>query len=103
YKPGQKIRFRFTSSTGLHGTHCFSLKAVGNDQTLLIHLVDAEPQGRMRLLWPLVFAPLHDALIEDAFDNAQALFEPNIKQRNWSWYVRTVFLFRRFLKGALHR
>ena len=30
----------------------------------------AAAAGAMRVLWPLVWQPLHDALIEDAFDRA---------------------------------
>jgi hypothetical protein len=36
------------------------------------HTLEGETTGTMRLAWPLVWRPMHDALIEDALDTAEA-------------------------------
>ena len=72
YTPGQEVVFRFDPVGGLTGTHTFSVRHTGED-TLVSHVLEAKPTAAMRLLWPLVLRWLHDALIEDAFDNVEAV------------------------------
>jgi hypothetical protein len=40
--------------------------------TLLRHTLTGHPRGWLRFGWPLCFRWLHDALIEDACDRAEA-------------------------------
>jgi hypothetical protein len=98
YTPGHEVVFRFLGPAGLEGTHRFSLLAEG-EHTRLVHLIEAELGGSLRWQWPLLFRPMHDALIEDAFDNAEAYFQPGFQRGAWSLYVRVL----RGMFGWLHR
>jgi hypothetical protein len=69
-----KVVFEFDPEMGLAGTHCFEVSETDETQlTLFRHTLSAEPSGAMRVSWPLVVGPLHDALVEDAFDGAHAI------------------------------
>jgi hypothetical protein len=85
------VVFRFHPSVGLDGTHRFTVTAGTGApaSTVLSHIIDAEPRGLMRLVWPLVVAPLHNALVEDAFDSiAAALRNQAVVRQNLSRRVR---------------
>ena len=88
YEPGLLARFRFTGPRGLHGTHTFAVMRA-SDGALLRHAIKGRAGGRMWLLWPLVFQPLHNALLEDALDKAaRAVGDPPDRATRWSWWVR---------------
>jgi hypothetical protein len=88
YAPGQSITFRFTGPRGFDGTHGFSIEPRGSG-TLLRHTIDMKLHGSARLSWPLIFRPLHDALLEDALAKAQGEMAPGRPgPGNWSPYVR---------------
>jgi hypothetical protein len=55
----------------LDGTHTFSVEAAGSE-SIVRHEIDATPSSIMKLLWPALIEPLHNALTEDAFDNIEA-------------------------------
>ncbi|WP_198671810.1 hypothetical protein [Desertihabitans aurantiacus] len=87
--PGRHVRFRFTGPTGFDGGHEFLLEACGPGRTRIRHVLTLRPRGRARLTWPLVYRPLHDALLEDAFDQAEAVVSGTEPERHvWSGYVR---------------
>jgi hypothetical protein len=88
YEPGQRVRFRFERPRGLHGFHEFHLVTDASDGGELVHLVEARLTGTARLSWPLVFRPLHDALIEQALDNAETAADDRPASPRWSAYVR---------------
>jgi hypothetical protein len=71
HRPGQLARFGFTGPPGLIGEHRWELDAT-RDPVVLRHVLIGHTQGRMRWQWPLLFEPLHDALVEDALDHAIA-------------------------------
>ena len=71
YEPGRRVRFRFTAPAGLEGWHGFEVERSETGATLR-HVLEARARGRMRVFWPIVLRPLHDALIEDALDRAEA-------------------------------
>jgi hypothetical protein len=83
YVPGQWIRFRFTGPRGFDGFHELTV-STQDDGTLLRHTLSMRLHGWARLSWPLVFRPLHDALIEDGLDRAGVVGRP----ARWSPYVR---------------
>ncbi len=85
--PGRSVVFRFEPPTGLDGTHEFEVMAAGSD-TKIRHTISAEPTGTMHVAWPLMVRWLHDALIEDGFDTAEAALsgEPT-RGRRHSTYV----------------
>lgn len=86
YEPGRRVVFEFLGPRGLTGTH-----ALVAEDTLLRHEMYAEARGPMLLGWPLVFKPLHCALVEDALAKAAGVPAPP-----WSRRVR-------LLRKALER
>ncbi|SOD94800.1 DUF2867 domain-containing protein [Blastococcus haudaquaticus] len=87
YEPGRRVVFRFDPSCGLAGTHTFDVQPRPGG-ALMRHHLTARALGRTRLLWPLVIRPVHDAVVEDAFDRVHERFEPGRQRTAWSPYVR---------------
>lgn len=83
YEPGARIRFRFTAPRGFHGYHEFTAKGPELRHSLIMRTT-----GTARLTWPLLFRPLHDALVEDALDRACAAMGVAHTPARWSPYVR---------------
>ncbi len=98
YEPSRRVRFRFERPRGFAGFHEFHVAADDEQATLLVHVLEAHMSGSGLLSWPLVFRPLHNALIEDALDNAERHItgDPQHPAR-WSTYVRGL---RRILAAA---
>lgn len=88
YQPGERVEFQFTSPRGFHGKHWFEVLPQGRSGTLLRHTIDMELSGWARLSWPLVFRPLHDALVEDALAEGQAALGEPPARVPWSGRVR---------------
>ncbi|MGH9943460.1 MAG: SRPBCC family protein [Pyrinomonadaceae bacterium] len=92
YTPGRSIRFRFTAPRGFDGTHSFEVEEVRAGVVRLRHTLRMNVRGPARLSWPLAFRWLHDALIEDALDRAEAQLGGGAyaRQQKWSWRVRVL-------------
>lgn len=88
FSPGQRVTFRFSGPSGFNGVHRFELLPKNADCTVLRHTIDMKAQGMAVLSWPLVFRPLHDALLEDSLALAQAAFGTVPHVRPWSRWVR---------------
>ncbi|MBL8669140.1 MAG: SRPBCC family protein [Alphaproteobacteria bacterium] len=99
YEPGRWIVFRFTPagrfSRILDGTHALDVEAVDAATTRLWHRIEARARRIDLPFWWLVVEPLHDALIEDAFDRAERAATGRLdRPARWSPWVR---LLRRLL------
>ncbi|MBO0821899.1 MAG: SRPBCC family protein [Nocardiopsaceae bacterium] len=70
YVPGQWVRFRFDRPRGFDGIHEFTVLPEGGD-TMLRHMAALRLHGGARLAWPLMWGPMHDALLEDLLDRAE--------------------------------
>jgi hypothetical protein len=68
YEPGRRVVFRFTPDFPVDGTHGFEVV----DGRVLRHVAEGRTRGWMILGWPLAIRWLHDALLEDALDQAEA-------------------------------
>jgi hypothetical protein len=68
--PGRAVRFRFRAPTGFDGYHEYVVLPRSDGGSILRHSLLMNTTGLARLSWPIVIAPLHDALIEDSFDKA---------------------------------
>jgi hypothetical protein len=91
YDPGRLVEFTFPSTSGVAGTHTFSVEALGPDRSVLRHVLDARPRGSMRLLWPLVVRFAHDAVLEDLLDRAEATLGVGpAHPARWSPWVRVI-------------
>ncbi len=89
YVPGTWVRFTFTGPRGFHGFHEFAVLPVDAERTVLRHTLAMRTTGLARLAWPLVWRPLHDALVEDALDRAElACTNGTARRAHWSPYVR---------------
>lgn len=96
YQPGRSVRFRFTAPRGFLGTHGYEIEERAGE-TLLRHVLKMRTEGPALLTWPLMFRPMHDALIEDSLDRAErSLGREPARPNRWSARVR---LLRRALGG----
>jgi hypothetical protein len=88
YEPGQMLACRFTAPAGFVGTHWFEIRSDGYSGTLLRHTIEMKLVGRAKLSWPLIFRPMHDALLEDALAKAQRAVGEAPALVLWSAWVR---------------
>jgi hypothetical protein len=100
YDPGRCIVFRFAPGLGIHGIHRLEVE-VDNPapgRTTLRHVLEGSLYGVTRVTWPVAIRWLHDALLEDLLDRAQADVEGAVaRPARWSPWVR---LLRRFFRRA---
>jgi hypothetical protein len=81
--------------------HTFTVTALAPGQVELRHTLTGRPTGAQRLRWPLVVQPLHDALLEDALDNAERELTGTVaRPARWSLRVR---LLRRVVRRGRGR
>ena len=91
YEPSRRVRFRFERPRGFDGVHEFCVVVDGQGPAQLVHVLEARMTGAARLSWPLVFRPLHNALIEDALDNAERHGTGQLQRpARWSIFVRAL-------------
>ncbi len=96
HQPGRRVAFRFTGPRGFVGIHAYEVEAHGAGCELR-HVIDMRASGPAVLTWPLLFRPLHDALMEDSLDKVEAhLSGREWKRKEWPLYVR-------FLRKVLAR
>lgn len=88
YQPGRWARFRFTRPRGFEGFHEFTVEPIDPTRTRLTHLTSISPRGLARLSWPLFYRPLHDALLEDALDNAASTLTGQPHRSRWRMRTR---------------
>lgn len=93
YKPNELIQFQFTEPQNFVGIHKFEIKSLNVDETEIIHTIEMETRGVGVLTWFLGVRWLHDALIEDAFDQVENYFQNKNKQTPWNIWVKTLRLF----------
>jgi hypothetical protein len=89
YDPGRRVRLRFLAPRGFDGFHEFTVRPDPSGGTVLAHLLAMRAHGPARASWPLVFRPLHDALLEDALDRAERALTGGVRApARWSRRVR---------------
>ncbi|GIH74459.1 SRPBCC family protein [Planobispora longispora] len=81
YEPGRRVRFLFDPALGLDGHHEFTVTAEGPERCRLTHTIDGALRGRMRIMWPLAIRWLHEALMQDLFDNAERAATGTLSRR----------------------
>jgi len=93
HEPGREVAFEFTPAFPLVGEHrCEVL-----DGGVLVHTLEGRPTSWLHLGWPLYFRWLHDALIEDAFDRAEA------ELAGTEWHPRRLPIHVRVLRSLAKR
>mgnify|MGYP000886025293 CR=1 FL=1 len=97
YEPGARVRFAFDPATGIEGAHELSLDALDERRTRIRHVLIGRTRGAMRLMFSAAVEPLHDAVIEDLFDNAERETTGTVvRPATWSPRVRVL---RRLVGG----
>lgn len=96
YEPGRSVVFRFHRPAGFRGTHRFVVEPMDGGCQLR-HVIEMSISGSALLSWPLVFGPLHDALLEDALDKAEAALAGK------AWVPRAFPRKVRLLRGLVAR
>jgi hypothetical protein len=90
YDPGFAVWFRLTEPTGFEGGHGFDLESTASGSTRLRHVLTIDLRGTARVSWPLIFGPLHNALVEDVLDMAAVAVGETPYKRAWSPWVRVL-------------
>ena len=91
YEPGRRVRFTFHPRTGIVGAHELSLDAVDEKRTRIRHVLIGRTSGTMRGKFPVMVEPLHDAVVEDLFDNAERETTGTVvRPAKWSPRVRVL-------------
>jgi hypothetical protein len=89
YVPGRWIRFRFTAPRGFDGFHEFTVHSEGSEGSALHHLAAMRLHWPAKITWPLLWRPLHDALLEDCLDRAERTVTATVRSpARWGPYVR---------------
>jgi hypothetical protein len=76
YEPGRRVRLRFDPVVGLDGYHEASVEPLdadpdGSPRCRVTHVIRARSATpRIRVTWPVLIRPLHDAVLEDLLDRA---------------------------------
>ncbi|MFD5096565.1 SRPBCC family protein [Amycolatopsis thailandensis] len=101
YEPGRSVRFRFTAPRGFDGFHEFTMRATETGDTELVHLMVLRLRHPAWLTYPLLWRPLHDALLEDCLDRAERELTGTVRTpARWGFYVR---LLRNLISGNRFR
>ena len=87
YESGKLVQFYFTAPKGFDGHHAYEIIEKGNGKTELRETLKMETHGLAVLSWPLIFCPLHDALIEDSLTCAEVRLGIEPKTSNWSTWL----------------
>ncbi len=93
YIPNERIRFQFTRPQKFVGFHQFEIESLNSEQTQITHTIDMDAKGTGILTWAIGVRWLHDALIEDAFDQIENHFSDQKKESKWNLWVKTLRLF----------
>lgn len=87
FKPGEHIKFEFTKPEGFNGTHELNIKAISNDASEINHIIKMNTTFKASLFWVFVIRWLHDALIEDAFDNVENYYSEEKTKSTYNLWV----------------
>jgi hypothetical protein len=88
YVPGESIKFRFTGPEGFDGFHGYDRVETTANTVVLRHTLKMTTHGPAILSWPLIYRPMHDALIEDSLATAEASLGQASRIQPWSLWVR---------------
>lgn len=97
YNKAGNIIFNFTKPKGFEGIHEFKLEAISENETLITHDIQMHTTTiKATWFWIVAIRWLHDALIEEAFDNMESQFsEVKIKPKYTLWVKFLRCLFKR--------
>lgn len=88
YAPGKSIKFCFTGPEGFDGFHGYEIVGGPEQRFVLRHTLKMNTYGLAVLSWPLIYRPMHDALIEDSLATAQVSLGLTPKIQTWPLWVK---------------
>jgi hypothetical protein len=100
YRAGERLVFELVAPVGLDARHRFEVEPLDDGHAILRHVVEGRSRGKVVLTWPLAIGPLHDALLEDLLDRAQAELGGQPERHEWSRRVRALRWAYRKRKGG---
>jgi hypothetical protein len=89
------VEFQFQKPSGFNGIHKFEITPLNDHKTEVKHTIEMKTTGLGTLSWIFAIRWLHDALIEDAFDNMENQLCKLSKRSEWNTWVR---MLRRIMK-----
>ena len=87
---GKLVQFCFTAPRGFKGVHRLEVLVKGTKETELRHTIEMNTEGTALLSWPILFRPLHNALVEDALTLAEENLGLKKHVKTWSVYARVL-------------
>jgi hypothetical protein len=101
FEPGRRTRWVFTPDVGLTGYNEISVLDGGPGRTVITDELAGRLHDRMVLVWPVGLRWLHEALINDLFDNIERAATGRVRRlRRHNVWVRTIrWLGRRRTSG----
>ena len=98
YIPGQRAAFRFDPEGlmgGVDGRHYFEV-VPRRGHVIIRHDLEGDCNLSMWLKWTILVKPLHNTVIEDAFDQVESRFRGTaVKRSHWGPWVRFLRWIRR--------
>lgn len=82
------IKFRFTGPIGFNGYHGYKIISSPEQPVVLRHTLKMNTCGLAILSWPLIYRPMHNALIKDSLATAQVSLGLPAKMQAWSLWVK---------------
>ncbi|WP_425075624.1 hypothetical protein [Psychroserpens sp. S379A] len=92
-KVGSHVRFKFTKPSGFRGTHELILKPISEHVSEVQHVIKMNTDFKASLLWVFVIRWLHDALIEEAFDNVEHYFSTETNEPKYNLWVKLLRMY----------
>lgn len=101
YDPKKELVFKFISPKGYIGMHGFTLETIsiqGKQGVIITHVTKLLLKRYHLTMWYLAIKWVHEALIEDCFNNAELYLTGKIiKKTQWKWRV---YFWRHILGGT---
>ncbi len=88
------VVFKFTGPKGFDGTHEFRIDELSKMKVEVSHTIKMNTSGWDTYYWLFVIRWIHDALIEDAFDNLENQFLAEKKATTYNAWVKCIRLFK---------
>jgi hypothetical protein len=102
YLPGRRAAFKFDEAgllKGVDGHHYFEVIS-RRKYVIIRHVLDGDCNFGTWLKWTFLVEPLHDTVIEDAFDKVESKFRGvTVRRSYWSPWVR----FLRWMRARQRR
>ncbi|MCA0153866.1 hypothetical protein [Winogradskyella vincentii] len=95
-KDGESIRFKFIKPEGFIGYHQLHLVGLSEIKTEIVHEIKMRTTFKATFFWLFIIRWLHNALIEEAFDNVENHFSVQQKNPQYNYWVK-------FLRRAYNR